>query len=55
MNTSATARLQCRGEALEAPVTSWFRLTGEGALAVTSNDRVTVTVQGEIIIRVIEA
>ena len=53
VNTSDTARLQCKGEALESPVTSWLRLTGEGALTVTNNDRVTVTAQGEIIIQVI--
>ena len=50
MTESAT--LQCKGEALEAPSTEWFRLTGEGALDVRSDDRVIVTTDGEMIIQV---
>ena len=52
VNMTESATLQCKGEALEAPSTEWFRLTGEGALDVKSDDRVIVTTDGEMIIQV---
>lgn len=52
VNSSETARLVCKGEALEAPSTNWFRLTGEGTFDVRNNERIIVTVEGEMIIQV---